>query len=174
MQVERDEPVIQDQALGELSQMFLSNPSDPTPGGEALDVSRFDFTMESLGAMDEHLERMRTRQLSDRDWNVFILRSGAYVGEVIRRFTPSPKQWHWLDYEDAATLQPFVASLGNRIETAAVLWDGPDDASAMKRKKPLTCNHKGGAVKVITTLTELPGQNSDQHRLFRSGSFHLP
>ena len=52
MQVERDEPVIQDQALGELSQMFLSNPSDPTPGGEALDVSRFDFTMESLGAMD--------------------------------------------------------------------------------------------------------------------------
>jgi hypothetical protein len=126
MRDERDEPVIHDKALAELSQMFLSYPSDPTPGSEALDVSRFDFSMESLGAMDEHLERMRTRQLSDRDWNSFILRSGAYVGEVIRRFTPPPKEWHWLAYEEAAALQPFVASLGMSIDTAAVLWDGKD------------------------------------------------
>jgi len=120
------EPVIHDKALGELSQMFLANPSDPTPGSEELDTSRFDFTVESLGAMDEHLERMRTRELSNRDWNSFILRSGAYVGEVIRRFTPLPTEWHWLGYEDAAAVQPFVASLGKSIDTAAVLWDGKD------------------------------------------------
>jgi len=116
----------QDEALGQLSQMFLSNPSDPTPGSDALDVSRFDFSMESLRAMDEHLEEMRTRQLSDVDWSKFILRSGAYVGEVIRRFTPPPKERHWLAYKDAAALVPFVASLGMSIETAAVLWDGQD------------------------------------------------
>jgi hypothetical protein len=56
MRDEREEPVLQDHALRELSQMFLSHPSDATPGSEALDVSRFDFSLESLGAMDEHLE----------------------------------------------------------------------------------------------------------------------
>jgi hypothetical protein len=119
-------PQLQDQALLELSQMFLNNPQDPTPGSDALEVARFDYSVESLGAMDEHLERMRTRELSDRDWNSFILRAGAYVGEVIRRHTPAPKSWHWLDYKQAATLQPMVASFGMSIGTAAVLWDGND------------------------------------------------
>jgi hypothetical protein len=41
------------------------------------------------------------------------------VGEVIRRQTPAPKVWHWLNYEQAAALQPIVASLGTNIGTAA-------------------------------------------------------
>jgi hypothetical protein len=53
------EPGFQDQALLELSQMFLDNPPDPTPGSDSLDAARFDYSVESLGAMDEHLERMR-------------------------------------------------------------------------------------------------------------------
>lgn len=121
------QPQLQDQALLELSQMFLSNPSDPTPGSELLDPSRFDFSIESLGAMDEHLDRMRSRELSDRDWNSFILRAGAYLGEVIRRHARAPKSWHWLDYEQAAVMQPMVASLEQSIGTSAVLWDGKDE-----------------------------------------------
>jgi hypothetical protein len=56
--------------------------------------------------------------------NVFILRAGAYVGEVIRRSSSTSAPWHWLDYQQAAALRPTVASLGMSIGTAAVLFDG--------------------------------------------------
>ncbi|HEY7115424.1 MAG TPA: hypothetical protein VH475_02495 [Tepidisphaeraceae bacterium] len=106
--------------------MFLHHKADPTPGSESLDAARFDYSIESLGAMDEHLERMRARELLERDGAKLILRAGAYVGEVIRRNTPAPRSWHWLGYEEAAALHPLVASLGMSVGTAAVLWDGAD------------------------------------------------
>jgi len=120
------EPVLQDEALADLSRMFLSDAEDPTPGVELLDASRFDFSLGSLAAMDEHLERMRARGLEGQDLLRFVLRAGAYVGEVIRRHTPPPRQWHWLDYQGAVALDPRLKSLGNGIGTAAVLWDGQD------------------------------------------------
>ena len=76
--------------------------------------------------MDEHLERMRGRALEGRDLLRFILRAGAYVGEVIRRHTPPPRQWHWLQFEDAAAIDPRLADLGKGLGTVAVLWDGTD------------------------------------------------
>jgi hypothetical protein len=121
------EPQVQDQALLELSEMFLHDTADPTPGRDLIvHAARFDYAVESLADMDEHLERMRSQELSDSDAARFILRAGAYVGEVIRRNTPAPKNWHWLDYKQAAALHPVVASLGMSIGTAAVLWDGAD------------------------------------------------
>jgi hypothetical protein len=120
------QPQLQDQALGELSQMFLKNPSDPTPGSDLLNISRFDFSVSSLRAMDEHLERMRGQQLDQRARLSFVLRAGAYVGEVIRSHTPKPKEWHWLDYKQAAAMNSYVDSLGMSAGTAAVLWDGGD------------------------------------------------
>jgi len=53
------QPELQDQGLADLAQMFLLNPDDPTPGGESLDVSRCDFTVESLKAVEGQRERFR-------------------------------------------------------------------------------------------------------------------
>ena len=117
-------PKTQDDALCDLSRMFLRNPDGPTPFSDLLKPDLFDFSVESLRAVDAHLEQVRTMTWDDQERDVFILRCGAYVGEVIRRFTPSPKEWHWLAYKDAAAFHPFVASLGMSVETAAVLWDG--------------------------------------------------
>jgi hypothetical protein len=123
---EPPQPQFQDRALTELAVMSLRHPDDPTPGSDRLDAARFDYSIESLGVMDDHLEYMRTRSLSDKQWNSFILRAGAYVGEVIRRHTPPPRQWHWLDFKQAAKQDPRVASLEMSIGMAAVLWDGKD------------------------------------------------
>lgn len=118
------QPKLQDKALAELAQMFLSNPKDPTPGSELLDLARFDFTVSSLVALDEHLEIMRGREL-DRDAMIrFVLRSGAYAGEVIRRHSRSENAWHWIDYECAAGLNPHIAALGLSLGTTAILWNG--------------------------------------------------
>jgi hypothetical protein len=122
------EPQLQNEALENLSHMFVDYPDDPTPGHEFLEASRFDFTVESLIAMDEHLEVMRTQELSDDDWNILILRAGAYVGEVIRRCTPFPNTWNWLGFAQAASISEYVASYGMSICTAAVLWNGAGGA----------------------------------------------
>lgn len=117
---------LQDSALADLARMFLDCPEDPTPGALLRDVSRFDFTIDSLKVMDTHLEQMRAQELDDQAWNSFVLRAGAYVGEIIRNHTPNPNHWHWLDYKQAAERVPLVASLGLNIGTSAVLWDGTD------------------------------------------------
>ena len=46
------QPKLHDRAFEDLAQMFLSNPEDPTPGGERLDATRLDFTVDSLTVVD--------------------------------------------------------------------------------------------------------------------------
>lgn len=117
-------PKLQDEAFVDLAEMFLSDPEDPTPGSESLDRMRFDFTVESLGAMDEHLELMRLRGLEGQALMKFVLRGGAYVGEVIRRQTPASRPWHWLDYDEALRLEPSLSAFGKNLGSIALLWDG--------------------------------------------------
>ena len=120
-------PELQDQALSELGQMFASPEliaDDPTPGSEFLDASRLDFTVESLGFVDDYLEQMRQRQLveSSEEYCKVVLRCGAYVGEVIRR-NAKGKTYHWLDYKGAVKINKRIADFGESLGGAAVLWD---------------------------------------------------
>ena len=121
-------PELQDQALSELGQMFASPEliaDDPTPGTELLDPSRLDFTLESLGFVDDYLDQMRQRQpVEDSDDYVkLVLRCGAYVGEVIRR-NAKGNTYHWLDYKGAVKINKSIADFGESLGGAAVLWDG--------------------------------------------------
>ncbi|HEV8581231.1 MAG TPA: hypothetical protein VGX68_19370 [Thermoanaerobaculia bacterium] len=122
------EPELQDQALGELGQMFASPElvsGDPTPGAELLDASRLDFTLESLGFVDDYLDQMRRRQLDDMAHSKLVLRCGAYVGEVILR-NAKHKTYHWVDYKGALKINRSIADFGMNLGTAAVLWDSAD------------------------------------------------
>lgn len=119
----KSSPKLQDKALEDLAQMFLSSPDDATPGSELLDTKLLDFSVESLGVVDQHLEVMRQTNLVEKALISFVLRCGAYLGEVIRR-NAKDKQYHWLDYEEGAKLDKTVAGFGKNLATAAVLWDG--------------------------------------------------
>ena len=120
-------PELQDQALSELGQMFASPElvaDDPTPGSELLDASRLDFTVESLGFVDDYLDQMRQRQLVEggEDYCKLVLRCGAYVGEVILR-NAQGKTYHWLDYKGALKINKNIADFGESLGSAAILWD---------------------------------------------------
>lgn len=52
--------------------------------------------------MDEHLEVMRARGLEGEARMKLVLRCGAYVGEVIRRHSPTGATWHWQYLENGA------------------------------------------------------------------------
>ena len=118
-------PELQDQALGELAQMFASPEliaDDPTPGAELLDAARLDFSLDSLGLVDDYLDRMRQQQLEDEAYGKVVLRCGAYVGEVILRNAKN-KTYHWLDYKGALRINKSIADFGESLGSAAVLWD---------------------------------------------------
>ena len=120
-------PELQDEPLSELGQMFASPEvvsDDPTPGTELLDPSRLDFTVESLGFVDDYLDQMRKRRLEEGGdaYYKLVLRCGAYVGEVIRR-NAKGKAYHWLDYKGALKINKSIADFGESLGGAAVLWD---------------------------------------------------
>jgi len=68
------QPKVQDEALADLAQMFLSNPEDPTPGSGFLNTARCDFSVECLGVVDAHLEAMRGRRLEGPAMTKLVLR----------------------------------------------------------------------------------------------------
>ncbi len=121
-------PELQDGALSDLGQMFASPEvvaDDPTPGTELLDAARLDFTVESLGLVDDYLDEMRTRHLDESgdDYYKLVLRCGAYVGEVIRR-NAEGRTYHWVDYKGAVRINESIADFGESLGGAAVLWNG--------------------------------------------------
>ena len=103
------QPKLHDRAFADLAQMFLSNPEDPTPGGDRLDATRLDFTVDSLAVVDPHPKTMRNQGLEGQALMKFVRRAGAYVGEVVRR-----------------RRDPRLSSVGKGLGTIAVLWDGKD------------------------------------------------
>lgn len=115
-------PRLKDDALSGLSGMFLSCPTDPTPGADALDASKLDFSVASLAHVDDYLKAMRSRKLGETEQAVVVLRCGAYVGEVIRRSTGDV---HWLDYDEAVGLDNGIATFGGKsLGLMAILWGG--------------------------------------------------
>jgi hypothetical protein len=117
-------PKLSDEALRDLSKMLTSCPDDPTPGVEVLDASRLDFSIESLALMDDYLDVMRSRKLTQRDNMVLVLRCGAYVGEVVRQ-NSSERDFHWLDYDEAVRFDSQIATLGGKsLGLMAILWSG--------------------------------------------------
>ncbi len=120
--------IVSNRALQDLSVMFYDAPQDPTPDVQILSKEKLDFTIESLSHVEEYLDHVRKHSYKGRQATSLILRSGAYVGEVIRRHAKS-KRWHWLAYAEAIKLSPDIAKLGKDLYTSAILWDSKDEFS---------------------------------------------
>lgn len=115
-------PKDQTQALSELAVLFFKDAA--TYRGELLDLRKLDFSLESLRHINEYLGQIREDSEAKKEWNRIILRTGAYVGEVIRR-NDKKVSWTWVDYDGAKLVQPqMFTSFGKSVATAAVLYDG--------------------------------------------------
>ena len=112
--------------MADLAHMFVSYPLDPMPHKDRLNAAQVDFSLASLGMVDQHLEAVRSERLEGELLVKFVLRCGAYVGEVIRAHSRRSRPWHWLDYDTGIGIDSRLASFGKSLGTAAVLWDGED------------------------------------------------
>jgi antitoxin component HigA of HigAB toxin-antitoxin module len=120
------EPVVEyaDQALSEISEMFLHDNERPTPWRERLSLPAFDYSVDSLSELNAYLNYVRKRPTVESVWNIICLRAGAYLGEVIRRHNPA--EWHWISYDEGDRIAPsYVSAYGKVIGNAFVLSQNP-------------------------------------------------
>jgi len=100
----------------------LFDPSQDTIDAQVIPTDKLDFSVGSLSHLETYLDHVRNQKHSGRPLLTMVLRSGGYVGEVIRR-NASHGRWHWIKYDEATKLEPKVASLGKSIHSAVILWD---------------------------------------------------
>ena len=81
---------------------FFTNPHPPAKeilGGDLLDRTKLDYSLESLRYVDEFLGQVRQgpiwRNGDGTLWLIF--HCGAYAGEVVRRID-APDAWQWIPW----------------------------------------------------------------------------
>ena len=118
------EPTVSDESLESLATMLVGEEIlCEMYKSEALDCDNLDYSLESLKLIDSYLEKVRIDPPVGDDLGRVVLRTGAYIGEVIRRH--SAKKTHWLDFEEAAKVSPLVGQIGRQTGTMAMLWTIP-------------------------------------------------
>jgi hypothetical protein len=73
----------------------------------ALNRQMLDGTLESLHEMDRYLAFLHENRdrIQDEEWQITLLRAGAYLGEVIRRAAPDG-EFRWVDYDEYMPSHP--------------------------------------------------------------------
>jgi len=123
----RSGPRFADREFEDLSAMLLEDDSPPTYRRELLLGKPLDYSVESLRVIDAYLDHLHQAQPAAEDlWRV-VLRTGAYVGEVIRR--GSRDTYHWVTHEEAAKHSALIADWEQSVATAGILWNGPETMS---------------------------------------------
>ena len=78
---------------------------------ERLRRDELDYSVDSLRVVDEYLTVLHENRhaISIDEWNVTVLRAGAYIGEVLRKATHGA--WSWIDYDDIVPNDPKLRAL---------------------------------------------------------------
>ncbi len=93
----RRSPTIADDEFFELAALFSEDQQRPTIRQALLDQETLDYSLESLKHVDAFLEQLQSTPPEGEEAARVVLRSGAYVGEVIRR--NSSHQLHWVTFQ---------------------------------------------------------------------------
>lgn len=103
-------PTYVNREFSDLSLTLLQDREEPTYKREFLDEKKLDFSIQSLKHLDAYLEAVHVEPPQEDDLVRLVLRSGAYLGEVIRR--NSPNEWNWVAFKEAAKYSAFANRVG--------------------------------------------------------------
>ena len=121
----KKKPKLNNQASEELSWMLFEDVENPVRDVHFFEEKDMDYSLASLEILDQYLESQRTDLPENEDLLKITMRSGSYVGEVIRR--NAPIKYNWLEYSEAIKINEKIESMmGFGLGTASVLWSEPD------------------------------------------------
>jgi hypothetical protein len=101
-----------------------------TPLKDSLDISKLDYSLESLKHVDLYLDQVRKKRknLTDEQFTKVVVRSGAYCGEVVRKLSKS--NFYWINYDSAVLANPKLKSwLEKSVYTFYILFAEPSNFS---------------------------------------------
>jgi len=116
----RRSPSFANREFSDLSFLLFQERQRPTYKRELLNEGKLDFSVESLKHLDEYLEAIHVAPPNQEDLVGVVLRSGEYVGEVIRKHSPS--KINWVTFKEAAKYSDYVKELDYSLGTAGILW----------------------------------------------------
>jgi hypothetical protein len=121
----RRSPTVADDEFFELAALFSEDQQQPTARQALLNQGTLDYSLESLKRVDAFLEQLHSKPPEGEEAARAVLRTGAYVGEVIRR--SSSHQLHWVTFKEAARCSELAKGLEYSLATAGILWKDPQN-----------------------------------------------
>lgn len=113
-------PRFADREFIDLSAMLTEDEDRPTYRRDLLLQHDLDFSLDSLRHIDDYLALLHRDLPNGHDLMRVVLRTGAYVGEVMRKLQPGV--YRWILHAEAAKHSPLVKSWGPSLGTAGILW----------------------------------------------------
>jgi len=104
----------------ELSKMLDQDEENPTYKREYLLDKELDYSIESSKIIMEYLDKIKIDSEFEENSQRVYLRTGAYIGEIIRNYAKC--KYHWYDYDSACKISPSLDSIGKMLGTSAVLY----------------------------------------------------
>ncbi len=117
-------PKFNNEANQDLAEMLLECSENPILKAKYFEDKKMDYTIESLSHLDDYLEELRSDLPENEELVKITLRSGSYVGEVIRK--NSKEKYNWVEFSEAEKLNRQIGEMGFGLGTAAILWAKPD------------------------------------------------
>jgi hypothetical protein len=102
---------------------LLITDKENNPLGKKLDTNKLNLSVNSLKEVDKYLEIVKKNKikLTEEEIKKIILRTGAYLGEVIRK--KDKIRFIWLSHDEASKLGEALSKYDKDILTVFVLYD---------------------------------------------------
>ena len=110
-----------DGPVSEISDLLYLDPKNETPSQDFFNIERMNFSIESLEHLMAYLDKIRSLSLPSNQMSIVIIRTGAYLGEVLRN--NCTRGLSWTDFASGAEDSEFIKNLGMSINTALMLKD---------------------------------------------------
>ena len=112
----------QNDAFNEFAIQLVQDEKNPTFNREFLKPKQLDYSLESLNFINKFLIDADKKELHLMPYEDIVrlaLRTGAYVGETVRK-NDKNIEWNWVEYDEAIKLHPEISqyqekSLGTRF-----------------------------------------------------------
>ncbi|MFJ7470242.1 hypothetical protein ACIQWI_17020 [Peribacillus frigoritolerans] len=112
-----------------IAKLMYQDVSEDTWDQENLTKRNLDFTIESIRYIDAYTKRLITtqmgRELLKNHFENFVIRIGAYIGEVIK--TNINQDYKWYEYDSVYHFSSALDEVNRGIKTETVLYSKKKD-----------------------------------------------
>jgi hypothetical protein len=122
-------PKLKKDDLKGIAKLMYQDVSTDVWDQENLTKRNLDFTIESIRVIDLYVKRLMNigmgMELLDEHFDDFVVRIGAYIGEVIKNHIK--QGFYWYDYDSVSHYSSKLDRLDNRSATQSLLYSKKRD-----------------------------------------------